>query len=188
MDTGLDLVVEYMDAARLCPFGSNARTHSKKQIRQLADSIGTFGFTNPILIDDTRTILAGHGRVEAAKLLGMTSIPCVRLSNMTPAQKRAYVIADNQLALNAGWDEELLTIEFKELLACDLEFDIEITGFSIAEIDCLVESLTPEEQGDPADDQLPALSEGTPASRLCDLWALGNHKLLGADALHRSAL
>src|SRR5258708_2056099 len=105
MDTGLDLVVEYMDAARLCPFGSNARTHSKKQIRQLADSIRTFGFTNPILIDDTRTILAGHGRVEAAKLLGMTSIPCVRLSNMTPAQKRAYVIADNQLALNAGWDE-----------------------------------------------------------------------------------
>src|SRR5258707_6423177 len=162
MDTRLDLVVEYMDAARLCPFGSNARTHSKKQIRQLADSIRTFGFTNPILIDDTRTILAGHGRVEAAKLLGMTSIPCVRLSTMTPAQKRAYVIADNQLALNAGWDEELLTIELQELLACDLEFDIEITGFSIAEIDGLVESLTPEDQGNPADRQLPPLTHGMP--------------------------
>src|SRR5260370_33489935 len=95
MDTRLDLVVEYMDAARLCPFGSNARTHSKKQIRQLADSSRTFGFTNPILIDDTRTILAGHGRVEAAKLLGMTSIPCVRLSNMTAAQNSAYVLAAN---------------------------------------------------------------------------------------------
>jgi DNA modification methylase len=182
MDIRHDLVVEYMEAARLCPFGRNARTHSKKQIRQLADSIRAFGFTNPVLIDDGGTILAGHGRVEAAKLLGMTSIPCVRLSNMTPAQKRAYVLADNRLALNAGWDEELLTIELQELLACDLEFDIEITGFSIAEIDGLVESLTPEEQGDPADDQLPALSEGTPVSRLGDLWVLGNHKLYCGDS------
>src|SRR5258707_10251418 len=162
MDTRLDLVVEYMDAARLCPFGSNARTHSKKQIRQLADSIRTFGFTNPILIDDTRTILAGHGRVVAAKLLGMKSIPCVALANMMAAQKRAYVLADNKLALNAGWDEELLTIELQELLACDLEFDIEVTGFSTAEIDGLVASLKPEEQGDPADEQLPSLSDGTP--------------------------
>jgi hypothetical protein len=182
MDTRHDLVVEYMDAARLCPFGRNARTHSKKQIRQLADSIRAFGFTNPVLIDDSGTILAGHGRVEAAKLLGMTSIPCVRLSDMTPAQKRGYVIADNRLALNAGWDEELLTIELQELLACDLEFDIEITGFSIAEIDGLVESLTPEEQGNPADDQLPALSEGTPVSRPGDLWVLGNHKLYCGDS------
>jgi ParB-like chromosome segregation protein Spo0J len=130
MDTRLDLVVEYMDAARLCPFGSNARTHSKKQIRQLADSIRAFGFTNPVLIDDSGTILAGHGRVAAAKLLGMTSIPCVRLSNMTPAQKRAYVLADNKLALNASFDEELLTIELQELLACDPDFDIEITGYT----------------------------------------------------------
>jgi len=182
MDTRLDLVVEYMDAGRLCPFGRNARTHSKKQIRQLADSIRTFGFTNPILIDDTRTILAGHGRVEAAKLLGMTSIPCVRLSNMTVAQKRTYVLADNKLALNAGWDEELLTIELQELLACDLDFDIEITGFSTAEIDGLVASMKPEEQGDPADEQLPSLSDGTPVSRPSDLWILGNHKLYCGDS------
>src|SRR5258708_38941357 len=182
MDARPDLVVEYIGAAGLCPFGRNARTHSKKQIRQLADSIRAFGFTNPVLIDDSGTILAGHGRVEAAKLLGMTSIPCVRLSNMTPAQKRAYVLADNKLAVNSGWDEELLTIELQELLACDLNFDIEITGFSIAEIDGLVESLKPEEQGDPADDQLPSLGEGPPVSRLGDLWVLGNHKLYCGDS------
>jgi DNA modification methylase len=184
MHTRPDLVVEYMDSGRLQPFGQNARTHSKKQVRQLADSIRTFGFTNPILIDDNGTILAGHGRVAAAKLLGMTSIPCVRLSNMTAAQKRAYVLADNKLALNAGWDEELLTIELQALSACDLDFDIEITGFSSAEIDALVDSLKPEEQGDPADDRLPPLRGGTPVSRVGDLWLLGNHRLYCGDSRH----
>jgi DNA modification methylase len=180
MNSPLDLVVEYMAPARLCPFGSNARTHSKKQIRQLADSIRTFGFINPIIIDDDGTILAGHGRARAAELLGMTSIPCVRLSHMTPALKRAYVIADNKLALNAGWDEELLTIELQELLACD--FDVEVSGFSIAEIDGLVDSLKPEEQGNPADDRLPSLSKGPATSRPGDLWRLGNHKLYCGDS------
>src|SRR5258708_10739281 len=166
MDIRPDLVVEYIGAARLCPFGRNARTHSKKQIRQLADSIRAVGFTNPVLMDDSGTILAGHGRVEAAKLLGMTRIPCVRLSNMTAAQKRSYALADNKLALNAGWDEELLTIELQELLACDLEFDIEVTGFSIAEIDCLVDSMKPEERGDAPCHQPPSWRETTSASRL----------------------
>src|SRR5262249_16076099 len=109
MDPRLDLVVEYMDPARLCPFRTNARSHRKKQILQLAHSIRTFEFIKPIIIDDYGTILAGHGSAKAAELLGMPSIPCVRLSHMTPALKRAYVIADNKLALNAGWDEELLT-------------------------------------------------------------------------------
>ena len=177
-----ELLIEYLNVGELRPQPRNARTHTKKQIRQIANSIRIFGFTNAILIDDDKTILAGHGRIEAAKSLGMARIPCVRLPDMTPAQKRAYAIADNKLALNAGWDEELLTIELQELLACDLDFDIEITGFSIAEIDGLVESLTPEEQGDPADDQLPSLSEGTPVSRLGDLWVLGNHKLYCGDS------
>jgi DNA modification methylase len=180
MDPRLDLVVEYMDPARLRPFGSNARTHSKKQIRQLADSIRTFGFVNPIIIDNDGTLLAGHGRAEAAKLLGITNIPCVRLSHMTPALKRAYVIADNKLALNAGWDEELLTIELQELLACN--FDIEITGFSIADIDDLIDSIKPEEQGNPADDGLPCLEKGPAISRAGDLWLLGNHKLYCGDS------
>jgi DNA modification methylase len=182
MQAAKDLTIEYLNVCELRPQPRNARTHSKKQIRQIAKSIRTFGFTNPILIDDGKSVLAGHGRIEAAKSLGMARIPCVRLSAMTPAQKRAYVIADNKLALNARWDEELLTIELQELLACDLDVDIEITGFSTAEIDGLVESLRPEEQGDPADDQLPAADEGPPVSRLGDLWLLGNHRLYCADS------
>ena len=101
-----DLSIEYLDIRGLRPFARNARTHSRKQIRQIAESIRTFGFTNPVLIDDDSTILAGHGRVEAAKQLGMPQVPCVRLSSMTAEQKRAYVLADNKLALNAGWDDQ----------------------------------------------------------------------------------
>src|SRR5680860_503057 len=89
----------------LTPWARNARTHSKKQIRQIAESIEAFGFTNPVLIDENRTIIAGHGRVEAAKLLGLREVPCLRLDHMTEKEKRAYVLADNKLALNAGWDE-----------------------------------------------------------------------------------
>jgi ParB-like chromosome segregation protein Spo0J len=206
MNPANELLIEYLNVCELRAQPRNARTHTKRQIRQIAGSIEAFGFTNPILIDDDKTILAGHGRIEAAKNLGMARVPCVRLSDLSAAQKRAYAIADNQLALNAGWDEELLTIELQELLACDLEFDIEITGFSIAEIDGLVESLTPEEPGDPADDQLPSLGEGPPVSRPGDLWVLGKPQALlrgqqgsqiirsaarvrkGADGLHGSAV
>jgi ParB-like chromosome segregation protein Spo0J len=182
MQPANELLIEYLNVGELRPQPRNARTHTKKQIRQIANSIRTFGFTNAILIDDDKTILAGHGRIEAAKSLGMARIPCVRLSDMTTAQKRAYAIADNKLALNAGWDEELLTIELQELSACDLDFDIEITGFSTAEIDGLVDSLKPQEQGDPADDELPALGEGPPVSRLGDLWILGNHRVYCGDS------
>ena len=136
--------IEQIAPAALTPWARNARTHSKKQVRQIAESIRTFGFTNPVLIDGKKTILAGHGRVEAAKLIGMTTVPCIRLESMTPAQKRAYVIADNKLALNAGWDEDLLAEELKALLLTDdLGFDIGATGFSIPEIDSLVDGLTP---------------------------------------------
>src|ERR671919_232539 len=99
-----DSQIETIAISALRPWKRNARTHSKRQIRQIADSIKTFGFTNAVLIDAENTILAGHGRVEAAKLLGMGAVPCVRLEHMTPDQKRAYVVADNKLALNAGWD------------------------------------------------------------------------------------
>ena len=97
--------IEYLETASLKPWANNARTHSRKQVRQIADSIEQFGFANPVLIDDRNTILAGHGRVEAAKLLGMETVPCLRLEQMSEEQKRAYVLADNKLALNAGWDE-----------------------------------------------------------------------------------
>jgi ParB-like chromosome segregation protein Spo0J len=126
-----------MPVARLRPYPKNARTHSKKQLRQIADSIQKFGFTNPVLISDDDEIIAGHGRVEAAKLLGMQSVPTLRLSHLDAAQRRAYFIADNKLALNAGWDRELLATELQALI--DLEFDVEITGFSSAEIDLVLD-------------------------------------------------
>ena len=168
---------------RLRPWSRNARTHSRKQVRQIADSISAFGFTNPVLIDRDHTILAGHGRVAAAKLLGMAAVPCVRIEHMTAAQKRAYVLADNKLALNAGWDEDLLGQELKALLDVDLDFDIGITGFSIAEVDNLIEGLTPQETGDPAEDQLPEAEACEARCRVGDMWRLGPHRLLCGNAL-----
>ncbi len=132
------LSIEYVQPDDLRPYGRNARVHSRKQIRQIADSIRTFGFTNPILIDHQNTILAGHARVEAAAFLTMANVPCVRIETMTREQKRAYVLADNKLAMNAGWDEELLAEELKGLLEIDLDFDVGVTGFSIPEIDALI--------------------------------------------------
>ena len=125
----------------------------------MRNSIRSFGFTNPVLIDNANTILAGHGRVEAARLLGMSEVPCVRLEHMTPEQKRAYVLADNKLALNAGWDDEILAEELRGLL--EIDFNVELTGFSISEIDSLVEGLIPEEPGDPDDDVVPDMESGT---------------------------
>jgi ParB-like nuclease domain len=166
------LSVEYIPPDDLKPYGRNARTHSRKQIRQIADSIRIFGFTNPILIDSQNMILAGHGRVEAAALLAMAKVPCVRIETMTPEQKRAYVLADNNLAMNAGWDEELLAEELKGLLEIDLDFDIGVTGFSIPEIDSLIDGLAPEEPGNPEEDQLPSIPEGPcgPPRRFLGAW------------------
>lgn len=174
--------IEYIDPASLRPWAKNARTHSKKQLRQIAKSIETFGFTNPVLIDQLGTILAGHGRVEAAKSLGMATVPCLRIEHMTEAEKRAYVIADNKLALNAGWDEELLAQELQGLMATEgLGFDIGVIGFEVAEIDNLVENLAPEEPGNPDDDVVPdgARRRVNPG----DIWQLGQHRLICGDAL-----
>lgn len=174
--------LQRLPIASLRPWPKNARTHSKKQIRQIADSIKRFGFTNPILIDDENRILAGHGRVAAAQTLGMTEVPCLRFESMSAEEKRAYVIADNKLALNAGWDEEILAEELADLLALDLDFDIGVTGFSIAEVDSLIEGARPEESGDPADDAVPT-DDGPPRCRLGDLWQLGPHRLICGSAL-----
>src|SRR3954454_18355702 len=131
------VAVQQMAVASLRPYPGNARTHSKKQIRQISRSIERFGFTNPVLISDDNEIIAGHGRVEAAKLLGIDAVPTLRLSHLDATQRRAYVIADNKLALNAGWDHEVLAIELQALV--DLEFDIELTGFSLAEVDLVLD-------------------------------------------------
>jgi hypothetical protein len=173
--------IEHLPSGTLRPWPKNSRTHSRKQVRQIADSIRRFGFTNPVLIDSDNMILAGHARVAAAQQLGWECVPCVRIDRMTPEEKRAYVIADNKLALNAGWDEEILAEELKALQGLDLGFDIGLTGFSIPEIDSLIEGLAPEEPGNPEDDRLP--KDGPPLCRPGDIWALGPHRLICASAL-----
>lgn len=168
----------------LRPYSGNARTHSKKQIKQIANSIERFGFTNPVLIDDEDMILAGHGRVAAALMLELDEVPCIRLSAMSEVDKRAYILADNKLAQNAGWDDELVAIELQFLLEAPDEIDISITGFSIAEIDGLIDigGADTTEQ-DEEDDQLPAIVDGAVAiTRNGDLWQLGKHRLICGDA------
>jgi DNA modification methylase len=181
------LQVAYVTPASLAENPRNARTHSKKQIRQIADSIREFGFTNPILIDAQNMILAGHGRLAAAKQLGMEEVPCVRIEDLTAEQKRAYVLADNKLALNAGWDEEVLGEELQGLLNIDLDFDVGITGFSVMEIDSLIEGLTLEEPGDPQEDQLPT-EDGPAMCRRGDIWQLGPHRLACGDSLDKATV
>lgn len=164
----------------LRPYAHNARTHSKKQVQQIAASIGRFGFTNPVLIADDGEIIAGHGRVEAAKELGWKTVPTLALSHLSEAERRAYVLADNKLALNAGWDKEILAIELQGLV--DLEFDVELTGFSLAEVDLLLDEASDADPdaSDAPEDQVPTAS-GRPVSRHGDLWSLGRHRLLCGD-------
>jgi DNA modification methylase len=175
--------IERIAITQLRSWNRNARTHSRKQLRQIADSIERFGFTNPVLIDGENRILAGHGRVEAAKLIGMTDVPCLRFDHMSASERRAYVLADNKLALNAGWDEELLGLELKELSEADLGFSLDITGFSIAEVDSLIEGLSPEEAGDPADDALPNPATIPRRCKPGDIYRVGPHRLICGDAL-----
>jgi len=179
------LQIKERPISSLKPHAPNARTHSKKQLHQIAASIRTFGFTNPVLIDQSNTIIAGHGRVAAAGLLGLDNVPTIRIEHLTEAQKRAYVIADNRLAENAGWDSEILAIEFQHLSTIDLDFDIEITGFETAEIDLLVDGGKKLARGT-ADDQIPRIS-GPQVTMLGDLWLLGEHRIICGDARDAAA-
>jgi len=180
-----DLRVTYLPPGDLKPYANNPRTHSKKQVRQIADSMKTFGFTNPILIDSGEGVIAGHGRLEAAKLLGVQRVPTIRLDEMTEAQKRAYIIADNKLAENAGWDQELLAIELDYLLEIETEFDISVIGFEPAEIDLVLSGSDGGSSSDPLDEapEVPLV----PVSSLGDLWLLGKHRLYCGDATDRTA-
>ena len=173
------LKITYQDPAALRPRATNPRTHSKKQIRQIADSISRFRFTNPILIDRAGGIIAGHGRVEAAKLLGIEKVPTIRLEDLSATEIRAYVIADNKLAQNAGWDRELLAIELQGLI--ELDYDVTITGYETPEIDILIGELHAAEEEDPAD-EAPELGNGPAVTRAGDIWCLGKHRLICGDA------
>lgn len=178
-----DLHIEHRPVTSLVARRNNPRTHSEKQIRQIAASIETFGFTNPVLIDQAGTIVAGHGRVRAAKQLGMETVPTVRLEHLSEEQVRAYVIADNKLAECAGWDQDLLAIEFQELSAIDLDFDLEVTGFETAQLDLLIGDRADEASADPADKDASVDPEAPVVSQPGDLWQIGRHRLLCADAL-----
>lgn len=173
--------IEERPISALRPYAGNARTHSKRQIRQLGESITRFGFTNPVLVADDDAIVAGHGRVLAAQSLGMTHVPTLRLSHLSDAERRAYIIADNKLALNAGWDQELLAIELQALV--DLDFDLELTGFSLAEVDLVLDAASDGDvssKDEPADTVPPLVTEAV--SRTGDLWECGRHRLLCGDA------
>jgi DNA modification methylase len=179
------LETAYKDPAQLKPRPRNPRTHTAKQIKQIAASIEQFGFVSPVLLDAKDGIIAGHGRVDAAKLLDMNDIPTLRVDHLTPAQIRAYVITDNKLAENAGWDRELLALELQEL-SVELNFDVTVTGFESAEVDLLIGELN---QGGPDEaDDVPDIDRSKPAiSRPGDLWRIGNHNLFCGDALNKAS-
>jgi DNA modification methylase len=169
--------LETIQIDALIPYARNSRTHSDAQVAQIASSIKEFGFTNPVLIDGGGGIIAGHGRVLAARKLGMSEVPCIRLEHLTDAQKRAYVIADNRLALNSGWDTEMLKVEFADLQ--ELGFDLELTGFDLDEIKELLAPVGTEGLTDP--DDAPPLPE-TPRTVPGDIWVMGKHRLLCGDS------
>src|SRR4029077_13045883 len=177
----LNLSIQYVSPDRLRPYAGNARSHSRKQLKLIANSITRFGFTNPILVTDDFEVVAGHGRLQAAKSLDMQRVPVVALNSLSEADKKALIIADNRTAELAGWDRDMLAIEYQGLL--DLQFeDLEITGFSLGEIDTILDEAsekTPVGPG-PEDDVPPVVA--APVTRKGDLWILGSHRLLCGDA------
>jgi len=171
--------IELWPLSRLKPYERNARTHSAEQVAQIAASIVEFGFTNPLLVDSSDGIIAGHGRLQAAQELGLSTVPVVVLDHLSDRQRRAYILADNQLALNAGWDLELLRTELQDLVADD--FDLSVIGFSDEELSDLlpeVEELAPEDADDEAVPEVPE----EPISKPGDVWLLGKHRLMCGDS------
>ena len=177
----MDLTIETVPVDRLIPYARNARTHDEGQVAQIAGSIAEFGFVNPILIGKDDGIIAGHGRLLAARKLGRDAVPVIRLGHLSETQRRALILADNKIAENAGWDEEMLRLELDDLKAED--FDLDLTGFDLSEIDRLLES---DAGGQPSggfvgEDSVPE-PPVNPVSRPGDLWLLGDHRLLCGDS------
>jgi len=169
--------LEWRDIATLIPYARNSRTHSDEQVAQIAASIKEFGWTNPILVDGDNGIIAGHGRIYAARKLGHTQVPVIELTGLTDAQKKAYVIADNKLALNAGWDNEMLALEIQELT--DEGFDTSLLGFNPDELNALLEPDVIEGLTD--EDAVPEIPDD-PKTKLGDIYKLGNHRLMCGDS------
>ena len=170
--------IEKIGIEKLIPYAKNSRTHSPEQVAQIAASIKEFGFNNPVLIGEDDVIIAGHGRVMAARKIGLMEVPCIRLGHLTETQRKAYIIADNRLALNAGWDNELLTIELNELLADN--FALDILGFDVDELKNLLDPVKPTE-GLTDEDEVPEVPE-EPKTKLGDIYQLGRHRLMCGDS------
>jgi DNA modification methylase len=177
LQAGHQLQIRHVDIKTLIPYARNSRTHSEAQVAQIAASIKEFGWTNPILIDGDNGVIAGHGRLLAARKLGQSQVPVIELGHLSPAQKRAYVIADNQLAMNAGWDTAMLTLELTDLQ--DADFDLDLLGFDPKELSKLLE---PEQvEGLTDEDAVPDAPE-EPKTKLGDIYQLGNHRLMCGDS------
>jgi DNA modification methylase len=176
--------IEHWPIAKLLPYVRNARTHSEEQVAQIAASIAEFGFTNPILVGSDGVIVAGHGRLAAARKLGLERVPVVVLDHLTPTQRRALVIADNRIAVNAGWDEQLLRIELQDLQAEG--FDLDLTGFDADALAELLAGDEPEHIGQTDEDAAPEVPD-TPVSRPGDVWVCGHHRVLCGDATEPQA-
>ena len=170
--------IQYRAIESLIPYARNSRTHSDAQVAQIAASIREFGFTNPVLIDEDGGIIAGHGRVMASRKLGLSEVPCIQIAGLSETQKRAYVIADNKLALNAGWDEEMLRLELGDLQ--EMGFDATLTGFSTDELDALLNVIEGTD-GLTDEDDVPEVPE-EPTTQLGDVWILGKHRLMCGDS------
>jgi DNA modification methylase len=176
-------MIEKIGIDKLIPYARNARTHSDEQVAQIAASIREFGFNNPVLIADDNSIIAGHGRVMAARKLNLSEVPCIRLSHLSETQRKAYILADNKLALNAGWENNLLSVELDELV--NSGFDISLTGFTQEEMDALkpievTEGLTDEDETPEVPDE--------PVTRLGDVWLLGKHRVMCGDSTSINAV
>jgi len=173
-----DIAIVNKKVNDLIPYINNARVHSDDQINQIAASIKEFGFTNPILIDGENGIIAGHGRVLASKKLNIDKVPTIELSHLTETQKKAYILADNKLALNAGWDDDLLSLELLNLR--ELDFDLDLIGFGEDELDQIIQTSAEQCEGNTDPDEVPEVTE-KPKTRRGDVWLLGNHRLMCGD-------
>src|SRR5882724_2933151 len=175
----MQLAITYRAVTDLKPYSRNARTHSRKQLKQIAAAIKEFGFTNPVLIDESDQIIAGHGRVAAAKLLGLAEVPTLQLSHLNPLQKRAYILSDNRLAEKAGWDKEILAVELQSLQTDG--FEVVLTGFETPEIDVILDAAADTKSDRRGDDNVPAA--GPAVTQAGDLWLLGPHRIFCGNAL-----
>jgi DNA modification methylase len=176
------LAIEHLPASELRPAPENTRLHSEEQVQQIARSIEAFGFNVPVLVDASSQVIAGHGRLSACKLLGIKQVPVIRLEHLSEHQRRAFVIADNRLTENSEWNKPLLGEQLKVLSEAELDFSLEVTGFEMAEIDAMIEGVSPVHQGD-ADLADAVADSGVQVTKPGDVWVLGRHRLLCGNAL-----